>query len=287
MPELIDPGQSTWGAHRHDTLGKCFRLYGYSYVEEAPRETTEPQMLGTLVHLALAHRYMEMQCEQNGEPNPYYAPLEAVTAKTAALAEEGEDWRYLEGRVADFFRQYEWEYQTADRGWRVLAIEKELKMRLADGEDSYLFTQRADLIFRSERTGLVYIVDHKTAARASVARTFEVSLQMVGYQVFGQGFWGDRFGGVLLNMLQKPKQDGKWQFTRPMLNGSPGMVRAFKASMLHRRRALAELEAADIPVSDWPMAISDSICWTKYGACPYNQRCHTDSDPVPRGSRIL
>lgn len=274
--KLIDPGQSSWGAHRHDTLGRCLRMYGYSYVLEEPRTSTEPQMFGTLIHLALAHRYMASMCEKWEEENEYLAPLDALAVKL----EDEPDWDYLAPKVEEFYLQYGWEFDYADKGWTPLAIEKELKMQLRDGGDSFLFTQRADLIVKSASTGKVYIVDHKTASRPGI-RPFEVSLQMVGYQIFGEKMFGRKFGGVLINLLRKPGRDGVWKFSRHVLDIGEGMKAAFKPSMLHRRRELAKLEASDLPISNWPMAISDQICWTRYGACPYVAKCKQGTDTTP------
>ena len=268
MSKLIDPGQSTWGSSRHDVLGRCLRMYGYSYVLEEPRTTTEAQMFGTLIHLVLAHHYME----EDG----YFSPLYALAVKL----EDEPDWDYLYPRVVEFYQQYCDEYAYADKGWTSLAVEKELKMQLWDGEDSYLYTQRLDLIVRSASTGKVYIVDHKTASRPGI-RPFEVSLQMVGCQIFGEQIYGREFGGVLINLLRKPGKDGVWKFSRHVLDIGEGFKAAFKPTVLRRRRELAELEANGIPVSSWPMAISNQICWTRYGPCSYIAKCRQVADTAP------
>ena len=97
---------------------------------------------------------------------------------------------------------------------------------------------------------------------------------MVGYQVFGRRIWGKDFGGVLLNMLQKPgKAYSEWKFSRPMVAEAPQMVRDFKAMVLHRRRNLAKWEDSGMPALSWPPAISQHICWTAYGPCPYLEKC--------------
>lgn len=266
--KLIDPGQSTWGSSRHDVLGRCLRMYGYSYVLEEPRTTTEAQMFGTLIHLVLAHHYME----EDG----YFSPLYALAVKL----EDEPDWDYLYPRVVKFYHQYRDEYAYADKGWTSLAVEKELKMQLWDGEDPYLYTQRLDLIVRSASTGKVYIVDHKTASRPGI-RPFEVSLQMVGCQIFGEQIYGREFGGVLINLLRKPGKDGVWKFSRHVLDIGEGFKAAFKPSVLRRRRELAELEASGLPVSSWPMAISNQICWTRYGPCSYIAKCRQVADTTP------
>ena len=274
--KMIDPGQSTWGSSRHDVLGRCLRMYGYSYVLEEPRTSTEAQMFGTLIHLVLAHRYMASMCEKWEEENEYLAPLDALAVKL----EDEPDWEYLAPRVEEFYRQYCDEYAYADKGWTPLAVERELKMQLRDKGDSFLYTQRLDLIARSASTGKVYIVDHKTASRPGI-RPFEVSLQMVGCQIFGEKIYRRDFGGVLINLLRKPGKDGVWKFSRHVLDIGEGFRAAFKPTVLRRRRELAELEASGLPVSSWPMAISNQICWTRYGPCPYIAKCRQVADTAP------
>ena len=283
MKKLIDPGQSTWGSSRHDVLGRCLRMYGYSYVLKEPRETTGPQMFGTLAHLVLAHHYMQIMCEHKRIENEYLAPLDAL----AVRLQDEPDWELLlSPGVEEFYKQYRDEYAYADKGWTPLAIEKELKMQLWQGEDPFLYTQRLDLIVRSASTGKVYIVDHKTASRPGV-RPFEVSLQMVGCQIFGEQIYGREFGGVLINLLKKPGKDGVWKFSRHVLDIGEGFKKAFKPTVLHRRRELAKLEASGIPVSSWPMAISDQICWTRYGHCPYIHKCRQGTDTIPAQTQGL
>ncbi len=273
MKLLIDPGQSEWGWHRLDTL-RCLRKYGYQYVEESPRTSSDALVFGTLVHTALAHHY------KNDEEH-YLSPLDAVARKLELMAEAGEvvgSLKDLQDRTVWFYKEYVHEY-AQDPGWKVIAVEHELRMNVTDEENdcSYLFTQRADLIFESQRTGQVYIVDHKTAARTSprVLNRYAIDGQMIGYQVFGQAIWGKKFGGVLLNMLQKPSKTSnyRWKFSRSMVTEAPQMVRDFKAMVLHRRRALSKWVDTDIPVSSWPAAMSQHICWTAYGPCPYTEKC--------------
>jgi hypothetical protein len=274
MPRLLDPGPSRRGWHRLQLVLQCPRKYAlYMARKENPEPTSSPALIkGTLLHTALAHRYA-LRCTWRPDPE-LLSPLDAIEARAEAEP-NAEVWKEHTGLVTKTYLEYE--LRWAAEQWETVAVEKELQATIRDDERDvgYLYTQRADLIVRNPATGLVYIVDHKTTSRltSKVMRRYTLSGQFRGYNFFGRGLLGEKFGGVILNMIQWPDRKGAFKFERIDLEPAPFADKTFRDTVVHAERLIHDLrDRHDEPMA-WPGAHHETACWTPYGACENHARC--------------
>jgi hypothetical protein len=237
-----------------------------------PEPTSSPALIkGTLLHTALAHRY----ALRGDAPDPeLLSPLDAIEARAEAEP-NAEVWKEHTGLVTKTYLEYELRW-AAER-WETMAVERELQATIRDDERDvgYLYTQRADLIVCNPATGLVYIVDHKTTSRltSKVLRRYTLSGQFRGYNFFGRGLLGEKFGGVILNMIQWPDRKGAFKFERIDLEPAPFADKTFRDTVVHAERLIHDLrDRHDEPMA-WPGAHHETACWTPYGACENHDRC--------------
>jgi len=276
MPQLLDPGPSRRGWHRLQLVLQCPRKYAlYIARKKLEMPTTAPALIkGTLLHTALAHHYAQRQDPERD----IYTPLDAIDTQVLAQVNP-EEWSPHAGLVAKTYLQYELAY--GHERWEPLAVEKELTATIRDEarDVGYLYTQRADLIVRNPATGLVYIVDHKSTARltSKTLRRYTLSGQFRGYNFFGQGLLGAKFGGVILNMIQWPDKKGNVKLERIDLEPAPFADKTFRDTVVHAERLIHDLRDRHGPETvepmAWPAAHHETACWTPYGSCENHYRC--------------
>ena len=134
----------------------------------------------------------------------------------------------------------------------------------------YLWTTRIDLAFGSG--GKVVICDHKTTARIETKhpRIYALTSQMAGLRWLGNHVYGARFGGVLLNMVQR---ETPRKFTRPTMDAAPSLARDFPQ---HVADVEARIEANAVqarPFAAWPTASNEHACYSRYGRCSAADTC--------------
>lgn|GEM_PF-5057008 len=304
MSELIDRGQSTWGSSRLSTFIGCPRRYGYEYELGIKDDGDKmPLLRGILLHTGLAHYYRRIQAVQMSEdPAQWLRPTEAVDTKAALLAEEHRSEMPVElaPRVKEAIKEYH-SYWNHDRDWKILDVEGELRVRVkdpervkviwddfeddvvgpveADGASAaqlatetvrYLYTQRPDLMIWHRKFKQVFSVDHKGTSMLinSVAPSYAMSLQFIGYEALCKAKWGAKWGGNILNAVQITKK--KLNFGRPRLPSAPAAMITFKKTVVFWRRQIADLKRAGVPPEEWPQSFQ---CYGRYGACPHIARC--------------
>ena len=276
--ELIDPGPSRRGWHRLQTVLQCPRKYAfYAASKEGPPVPTDAPALikGSLLHVGLAHRYALKK-----DPDaPLYAPLKAVEG-LAAKQVNADVWAKWVPLVQETMLQYDLFW--ASEQWEVMDVERELVANIKDEKrnEVYLYTQRADLVVRNKHTGLWYIVDHKSTFRISgkTKRRYTLSGQFRGYEFFGRGLLKKRFGGVILNMIQWPKDKADAVFERVDLEPAPYADRTFTQTIIHAERLIRDLKPTAHSPLDWPGVHHETACWTAYGPCPYHATCQWGTD---------
>lgn len=270
MKKLLNPGPSEAGWHRLQNVLQCPRKYALDAAQEW--EWSPPLIKGSLVHLGLAHHYA---LKQNPEAD-LATPVEAVGRLALAQAGELNDPRWLE--YAELVNQTVSEYIDHWRGeqWRVLQVEEELRAQVQDDVrgEKYLYTQRPDLIVE-DKWGKVWIVDHKTTYRISpnTIRRYTLSGQFLGYRILGKGFFKDRFAGIVLNMIQLPKDaTGGASFKRPNLEPAPVADADHKQTLIYAERLIRDHQHLTDPM-DWPAVHHETACTTPYGPCPFHHIC--------------
>ncbi len=273
---LLDPGPSRRGWHRLQLAMQCPRKYALYIASKAtPGPVSSPALIrGVLLHLALAHHYA---LKKNPKAD-IYTPLDAMKEKVQSQPNP-EEWDKHSTIVARTYLQYDLHW-AAER-YLVSQVERELVGHIQDTlqPEPYLYTQRADLIVQHPRSGLYYIVDHKTTGRrpSTAVKYYTLSGQFRGYNFFGRSLWGDQYGGVLLNMIQWPKKDGSATFLRTELATAPYADKTFRDTVIHAERLIRDLRdkhghETEDPMH-WPAAHHETACWTPYGPCKNHTRC--------------
>ena len=275
MPELVNTGPSEFGWHKYDDM-KCPRFFALSHGAGLSTIPASALIRGSMAHVALGQHYARLRAQQcDADPDKYYHVREGLVAYGESLdTDEGRSTftKYF-GETMSMHAQYLAQFGT-DPTWEILGVEKEERARVSDGAEQYLYTQGIDLVARIN--GKVYFIDHKTMARRTprVIERYEVNGQFIGYQWLGKLRYGHEFGGVMINALQKPRKDGRWEFKRVHVRPAPGLVRDFKTFIILSQRRLARLrEEFGENWDTWPSSPHSGNCYHAYGPCPFLDRC--------------
>ena len=291
-PILIDPGPSPRGWHRLEVAIRCLQLYAFSHHKDAgPREpsSAEPLVVGSLVHVGVAHFRARQRQDQNRLPrDAYYEPATAIEL----LAEKnGSGWTPHVDRAQRIVSAYIEHWSAKEHGVRPLHVEELFEIRYpctrgpirrkernAAGmwtggwieENEVLVTARVDLVY--EKDGKVYLADTKTSGRlnGTHAGIYSISGQLLNYRWIGQLLYGARFGGIVLDLVQTG-DIGK--FERPPLDPAPALFSKFPQIVEDIERRIAALEDEDRAINDWPAAASELVCIHRYGRCSAFERC--------------
>ena len=283
---LLFTGPSPFGWHRYESFLKCPSQYGWNYgenplpsfdaqgalvpaIRKNERNDARPLVLGTLVHLGLAHYYARLQAKQHGVPTELYEPLEAIDVLTRTEIEEAppaasKTWQ----TCADLAKEVMVNYVSKYAFERVTVEHVEEVFRL--DINGAPITMRVDLVV-SDTAGRVYMVDHKTTGRmtANHPKFYGISGQFLAYGLAGKLAFGERFGGVMLNLIEC--REGSIRFDRPELAASPGLQVAFPATVARTWEQIKAL--AGTPPAEWPRHPTEHTCWTRYGPCKHFDKC--------------
>ena len=139
--------------------------------------------------------------------------------------------------------------------------------------DRYLYTQRVDLVAQNANTGKIWFIDNKTTFKIlpKTIKRYELSGQVLGYNMFGSSMFGDKYGGVMMNMIGWGGK-GPPEFQRVMMPPAPFSQKRFTKTLLHAERII-DLHEGREP-GDWLGAHLESACCGTYGPCKYFERCH-------------
>ena len=266
----LDTGPSRAGWHRLANVLRCPRYYAFNKERELP--PTDALVRGTLMHVALAHHYANIQCAQQDEEPSYLTPENAV-AHCVALANSPlyDKWH---DRTIEVYHQYTAMYPLPS--WHILSVEKEVGTRVLDPhmdntERAYDYTARIDLIV--EHHDKVYFVDHKTSF-AILHRThnkYALSGQFLGQQMIGREMYGDQFGGVILNLIGWNDKKPVSSFKRKVLPYAEKSVARFPETVRLAERMIGQFSGRS--AFDWPGSHQEHSCQTTFGECRFFQTC--------------
>ena len=254
-PRLIDPGSSgEYGWHTLADWLTCPRLAALKRANGRD-EPSEAQLVGTMVHVGLAHRYALMQGQD------VYQPADAVERFARKTPDATSHVYTTQAALASYAAHY-----GPEADIETLAVEKVFRMKIM----GCAYTQRLDLVYK--RRGKVYIVDHKKtyAILPKVTRGYGLSGQMVGASLYGQKKWGEKFGGVLLNFVRLAKGDNNYEFKRLPVAPFPYAVRSFSKTVVLAHEMLDRYKDAD--PYDVPGVFTEA-CYGKYGPCQFYDIC--------------
>lgn len=268
MPELINAGPSPRGWSRLGAMLQCPQKYAYTFILPEDQgggkgAKNSPALIkGSLLHTGLAHHYRIMQARQNGEDEKQW--FEPLVAMQLQALQEGEEWlEHLEDCNAAL-NAYIAHYGVET--FYVVAVEHMISTKIGD----YEVTGRADLIIQSRSDNKVYIVDHKTTSRisGSQVKSYGISGQLIGYDYMGREMFGDLWGGMILNQLQ---HKDPIKYNRVTLPPSPNMLVRFPQLVRDAEEMIARYSTR--PVDEYPMVMNELICYHRYGACPFVDKC--------------
>lgn len=279
-PILLNAGPSERGWHRIEGASRCLRLFAWRESGALVWKSSDPLVKGSLLHIGLAHVYARKRCELNGDdPDTYMTPDDAIKAlavlesEKAPTAHEAALWRVHAPNIILATRAYEnrWKHCT----WEPIMVEEELRAQIPkirphySKEDTFLFTQRADLAVR-DQDGKYWIVDHKSCYRieSKTLRQHILDGQFIGYQIFGRKKWGRDFAGVIVNRV---KLSDPYDFDRTTLEPAPDAMKRFAKNLALQEHMVDMFKGK--PPEEWPAAYSNQTCWGKYGRCDAYELC--------------
>ncbi len=263
--QLLSTGPSPRGWHRLQLMLECPQKWAYKYKLDLDedRSNAAPLVKGSMMHLALAHHYMRIQAVQEGKnPEEWMHPVPALKA---IAIQNGPEWAEHVDNLVKCYEAYC--LQWLDESFEVLAVEKMAYAKIGE----HVLTGRFDLVFR-DRQGKVWICDHKTTGRlqANQKKYYSISGQLVGYSYMGHQIYGEDFGGMILNQVQ---HRNPFKFARLRLPPAPNLLKRFPQVVDDAEKRIKELEDSGRPYDQWPMAINELTCYSRYGPCPHMERC--------------
>ena len=269
---LLNSGPSPRGWHRIESILRCLQLYAYHAILQLNFGVREPLTKGSLGHAGLAHVYAREQAVQlKRSPDAYHTPAEALVRTARTIGPQGEEWRPLSEKAIAAYQDF---YAT-DK-FKVLEVEQVHSARIGaelgrvghDGQPGYLFTQRFDLVVE-DRNGRVWVWDHKFVGSIDKRKLLRYSLsgQFLGLERFGRATWGERFGGVKVNLVEwgTDRDKPEFKFDRVAPKPAPNMLARFTQIIIDAEDRAAAVARRD--PWDYPKAASEQVCVGPYGQC--------------------
>lgn len=260
----MNTGPSPRGWHRLQLMLECPQKWAFKF--KSPQGTTnttsEPLIKGSMMHLILAHHYLKVQAKQQGKEEEWLPPREALHQQ---CLQEGDAWMQHLDKILSCYEAYV--HHWLDENFTILEVEKLAYTKIGP----HVFTGRFDLVYE-DRRGKVWICDHKTTGRLHTKQRvfYGISGQLVGYRYLGQQIYGDRFGGMILNQAQHGEP---YKFVRVSLPPAPNLIRRFPQIVTDAENMIATLEASGRKYNEYPMAVNELTCYSRYGACPHMEKC--------------
>lgn len=266
--KLIVSTPSSMGWSKLGTMLMCPRKFALQYLqertEEEERKEPNPALVkGILIHLGLAHYYASKI--EDHDPTSVYTFDEAIYKK----CEQIESWYPYLSVSHETLVQYIFHYsrQNEDARMKVLGVEKLIKTKI----DEQTITGRVDLI-AEDTVGKVWFVDHKTTNKIDEQQQYyAASGQMIGYQYIGREMYGDKFGGMLLNLIKVADDQEDAVFERHRVSASETMLDGWPTTVRHSLALMENLKGKEL--EEYPMAMHELICQHRYGPCRFMKNC--------------
>ena len=261
--KLLSTGPSPRGWSRLQLMLECPQKWSYRYnVEQEKKTSSIPLIRGSMLHLMLAHHYLQMKADQEGVANEWFDPYDALYQ---LCLQEGEVWDKEREMIIKCFDAYK--HHWIDEKLKIIAVEEMAYTKIGP----HVFTGRFDLVYE-DRRGKIWICDHKTTGRihSKQRKFYSISGQLVGYRYLGQQIYGDKFGGMILNQVQHTEP---YKFMRIPLAPAPNLLHKFPQIVSDAEKLITELQESGRKFDDYPMAANELTCYSRYGACPHLKRC--------------
>ena len=286
MSMLIDPNPSEFGTSFHQAILKCPQFASYRYNLGLANEASDGQQRGSLIHVGLAHHYAR-EAIRRGIPvrqdereftseSQLFDPIQAMDV--ASQMRGSQRWIELARRVLN---QYTASYGMDDL--KAHAVEHVLRVEI----DGFVYGQRVDLI-GEDQAGRIWLVDHKTQFQTDqkTLDAFALEIQFLGYHMLGQSFYGNQFGGVLINCLSTGKDPFKFSRHRPAF--APWALAQLPGEIARVRREWEALKAAGTDPWEYPKRLHANVCFDRYGPCSGYNHCKMGPtiSPIRQGGNI-
>lgn len=276
---LLNTGSSGKNGWSSISRSRCLQLYFWHEQEQADGVTASPELRGSsdssalvrgsIIHVALAHLYARQRASQlDGDPDRFYKPMEAMERVAKSFGEVGAEMLPIAtAAVRGYVERY------FDERLKIVAVERLVEIEFTSSwGSSYPYTARIDLEYE-DRSGKIWIMDHKSAAslRGSVYSRYTLSGQILGLMHIGSREYGDRFGGVQLNLIGLNPQ----AYDRVVPDPAPWMLQRFPGvvARMHEGIEMVRDELARDPKYVIPATPSEVTCVTTYGLCPMFDLC--------------
>lgn len=311
-PLYLDSGPSEAGAHELEVFVTCPRKYGYIYGMGGPRKTggagappqryIQPLILGTMVHILLAHwnakraaqqergfRYVWTVRDPTDTEPPEYAervvtdpeeildPVHAASIYTGQLiaAQITPDPWKLAHLLARAFVAYEaWVAYETPRlaGWEIVGVETPYVVQVPlKGGKTRRVSVRADRTLQQVSTRKVVFDDHKTAAAPDgpMVAYYQISGQVSLLRALGRTLFKGQFGGVHLNIVDV---SGQKKMQRIAALPAPALDQYAGMRVIEIGQEIARLRASGVPPHLWRTAQSYTACSGRE-PCEFWHRC--------------
>ena len=264
-------GESSRGSHRASCMANCPRCYGYQYLLGIePKAIKKGLARGSCNHIgtdAYYHGEDHVSAIMGADQKIAYMAVESIAIVDA----------YIRRYPVDFSGS-----RPRDIMGEVIFVEEEFEFSVCGDEP---MTRRLDLGIATKK-GLLFILDHKTAARIS-ERLKKTSLDMtlftqamVGKRVIAPRY-GLRWGGVVLNMLPTvPKED---KFVRQHLTYTQEFLNEAERSLHYwlRQERMTRSAFDNGQLDPWALAQSFN-CYPQGYACDFWHLCTKGKSAMSR-----
>lgn len=283
--KIIYTGPSPRGWHRLQLAAECLQKYAWAYRAPASGEkkTSAALAKGSLIHLALAQHYARMRAGLT----PAVSDLRDLTRiddawvepeKAVSLISQLEGTEKYAATAIEAYRAYQLEYPDDHLKWKILEVEELMETWIAG---KYRLTGRLDLVVE-DLGGRVWAIDHKSTGRLTSRHKqfYAISGQLHGYSRMAREKYGDRFAGLIVNLIQH----GTPKFSRIVLERSPNLEARFERIVVDIEESIERMEAEGRDYDDWPKAINELTCYHRYGPCEFLDQCRWGAGAKKGGS---
>jgi hypothetical protein len=271
---------------------RCRRKWAWGFVDDyrTHERPVGAAHLGTRVHDAIEAWYI------NGD-DPIEVHDRLVRADITQLeTTDAPGWEvdqlYTEmiiGRNCITAHQQWLEETGADAEFEVVSVEEKLEAPILDGKA--ILRGKADVLFRSQNDGRIYVNDLKTTgAQGSVRETFERSYQAPIYVALAgmrEGLTAADIGGAFYTVMRKTKNLARATRSTVERFSVPAIHRTAEARMAHIEQiatemiATAEQYRAGAQVVAYPSPM-ESCRW-----CEFKQPCELQDENSEAAAAML
>lgn len=287
---LVLSGESDRGWHRLQSAAECLQKYAWSY--EAGHKTGMIP-IGTLVHVALGTWYARERQKQRGEdPDFFVEPMDAVRI---IMRRDGVDEQYFP-IVQSAYEAYVKEFAPTLTLYEVVGVEDLVEGNLLDmlrpdeseedrkalerasefDKSLFRITGHVDLVLRKKSTGGLLGIDFKTTSVASLSKHpqyYSMSGQLLNYQYLIESKYGEPVEMFLLDLIRHSGRGCTPLAKRIPVPARPALREQYVRRAIDIEISIQRVKQEGRPIGEWPKAMSELVCYHRYGPCPFMDRC--------------